>query len=182
MDYLKTKNKKLFINNFDLKKIAKKHKTPFYIYSADQIKKNIKLVQSSLKKSNPLICYAVKANSNIQVIRELKKNNVGADVVSAGELKLALKAGISPKKIVFSGVGKTEDEIKFAIQKGILSINAESESEILSINKISKKLNKIVKIGIRINPDVNSRRVSRAFFISTLRIKASYPSRRDTIA
>ena len=98
MDYLKTKNKKLFINNFDLKKIAKKHKTPFYIYSADQIKKNIKLVQSSLKKSNPLICYAVKANSNIQVIRELKKNNVGADVVSAGELKLALKEKINPKK------------------------------------------------------------------------------------
>ena len=157
MDYLKTKNKKLFINNFDLKKIAKKHKTPFYIYSADQIKKNIKLVQSSLKKSNPLICYAVKANSNIQVVKELKKNNVGADVVSAGELKLALKAGISPKKIVFSGVGKTEDEIKFAIQKGILSINAESESEILSINKISKKLNKIVKIGIRINPDIKAK-------------------------
>ena len=86
--------------------MQKNIKLKIYIYSADQIKKNIKLVQSSLKKSNPLICYAVKANSNIQVIRELKKNNVGADVVSAGELKLALKAGISPKKIVFSGSAK----------------------------------------------------------------------------
>ena len=157
MDYLKIKNKKLFVNNFDLKKIAKKHKTPFYIYSADQIKKNIKLVQSSLKKSNPLICYAIKANSNIQVIKELKKNNLGADVVSVGELKLALKAGINPKKIVFSGVGKTEEEIKFAIQRGILSINAESENEIVLINKISKKLNKIVKIGIRINPNIKAK-------------------------
>lgn len=123
MDYLKVKNNKLFLNGLDLKKIAKKKQTPFYIYSADQIIENVKLVQSSLIKSNPLICYAVKANSNIEIIKKLKKNNIGADVVSIGELKLALKAGVNPKKIVFSGVGKTDEEIKFAIQKGILSIN-----------------------------------------------------------
>ncbi len=157
MDYLKTKNNKLFLNGLDLKKIAKKRQTPFYIYSADQIKENIKIVRSSLRKSNPLICYAVKANSNLEIIKKLKKNNIGADVVSIGELKLVLKAGINPKKIVFSGVGKTEEEIKFAIQKGILSINAESKNEVYVINRIAKKLNKIAKIGIRINPDIKAK-------------------------
>ena len=154
MDYLKIKNKRLFINNLDLKKISKKKQTPFYVYSIDQIKKNVKLVKSSLKTTNSLICYAIKANSNIKILQELKKNDIGADVVSIGELKLALKAGINPRKIVFSGVGKTEDEIKFAIQKGILSLNAESQNEVSLINKISKKLNKITKIGIRINPNI----------------------------
>ncbi len=157
MDFLKTKNRKLFINNLELKRVSKKKQTPFYVYSIDQIKKNIKLIRSSFKKSNPLICFAIKANSNIQIIKELKKNDIGADVVSIGELKLALKAGVHPKKIVFSGVGKTEEEIKFAIQKGILSLNAESESEISLINTISKKLNKITKIGIRINPDIKAK-------------------------
>lgn len=157
MDYLKVKNNKLFLNGLDLKKIAKKRQTPFYIYSADQIIENVKLVQSSLIKSNPLICYAVKANSNIEIIKKLKKNNIGADVVSIGELRLALKAGVNPKKIVFSGVGKTDEEIKFAIQKGILSINAESINEISVINKIAKRLNKIAQIGIRINPDIKAK-------------------------
>ena len=157
MDYLKVKNNKLFLNGLDLKKIAKKRQTPFYIYSADQIIENVKLVQSSLIKSNPLICYAVKANSNIEIIKKLKKNNIGTDVVSIGELKLALKAGVNPKKIVFSGVGKTDEEIKFAIQKGILSINAESINEISVINKIAKRLNKIAQIGIRINPDIKAK-------------------------
>tara|TARA_B100000614_G_scaffold209606_1_gene192547 strand:- start:187 stop:1227 length:1041 start_codon:yes stop_codon:yes gene_type:complete len=90
----------------------------------------------------------------LSILKELKKNNLGADVVSIGELKLALKAGIKPKKIVFSGVGKTDKEIKFAIQKDILSINAESKNEIKLINNISKNLNKITNIGIRINPNI----------------------------
>ena len=157
MDFLKTKKNKLFINNLDLKKITVKRETPFYLYSLDQIRTNISKIISSFQKVSPLICFAIKANSNIQLIKELKKNNVGADVVSIGELKLALKARINPKKIVFSGVGKTEQEIRFAIQKGILSINAESKSEIYLINKVSSKLKKITNIGIRINPNIKAK-------------------------
>ncbi len=154
MDLLKFKTNKLYLNNIKLENILKKKETPFYIYSFDQIKQNIKKIKSSFKNFKPLICYAIKANSNLSILKELKKNNLGADVVSIGELKLALKAGIKPKKIVFSGVGKTDKEIKFAIQKDILSINAESKNEIKLINNISKNLNKITNIGIRINPNI----------------------------
>ena len=157
MDLLKLKNNKLHINNIKLEKILKKRKTPFYLYSLNQIRQNVKHINSSFKNFSPLICYAVKANSNLSILKELKKNNLGADVVSVGELKLALKAGIKPNKIVFSGVGKTVEEIKFAIKKNILSINAESTNEITLINDISKKLKKITNIGVRINPDIKAK-------------------------
>ncbi len=156
MDLLKFKNNKLYINNIKLEHILKKRRTPFYLYSLNQIRQNIKYIKSSFKKFDPLICFAIKANSNLSIIKELKKNNLGADVVSVGELKLALKAGIKSNKIVFSGVGKTDEEIRFAIQKGILSINAESINEIKLINRISKNLRKIINIGIRINPDIKA--------------------------
>ena len=157
MDLLKFKNKKLYIDNFRLESILKKKETPFYLYSLDQIKKNIRQVKLSFKNFKPLICYAIKANSNLSILKELNKSNLGADVVSIGELKLALKAGVKPDKIVFSGVGKTDKEIKFAIQKGILSINAESRNEIELINNISKKLKKTTNIGIRINPNIKAK-------------------------
>ena len=157
MDLLKFKKNRLHLNNIKLENILKKRQTPFYLYSLNQIRQNIKLIKSSFKNFDPLICFAIKANSNLSILKELKKNNLGADVVSIGELKLALKAGIKPNKIVFSGVGKTDTEIKYAIQKGILSINAESNSEIKLINHISKKLNKITNIGIRINPDIKAK-------------------------
>ena len=154
MDTLNIRNKNLYLNDVKVEKILKGKQTPIYIYSVDQIKKNIKEIQTSFKKAQPLICFAIKANSNINILKVLKKKNIGADVVSIGELKLALKAGIKPNKIVFSGVGKTEQEIKFAIQKEILSINAESSNEIELINKISGKLKKQTNIGIRLNPNI----------------------------
>jgi len=154
MDTLNIRNKNLYLNDVKVEKILKGKQTPIYIYSVDQIKKNIKEIQTSFKKAQPLICFAIKANSNINILKVLKKKNIGADVVSMGELKLALKAGIKPNKIVFSGVGKTEQEIKFAIQKEILSINAESSNEIELINKISGKLKKQTNIGIRLNPNI----------------------------
>ena len=156
MDFLKFKNNKLSVNNIDLKKITKSKKTPYYFYSFDQLNKNIIKLKSAFKSSNPLICFAIKANSNIEVIKELKNKGLGADVVSLGELKLALKAGIKAEKIVFSGVGKSIDEIEFAIKKGILSINAESKNEIDLINAVSQKLKKIINIGIRINPNIKA--------------------------
>ncbi|MDA8559664.1 diaminopimelate decarboxylase [Candidatus Pelagibacter bacterium] len=152
---------KLTIDHLDISKIARKYKTPVYCYSLRKIKENIQNIKTHFKNINPLICYAVKANPNLGILREIKKNNLGADVVSIGELMKALKAGISPKKIVFSGVGKTFEEIEYAINKNILLINAESKSEILQIEKIAKRRKKIVDVGIRLNPNTDAKTLSQ---------------------
>jgi len=150
------KKNNLKIERLDISSIARKYKTPLYCYSLKKIKSNIQNLRDNFKNINPLICYAVKANSNLGILREIKKNNLGADVVSGGELMKALKAGIKPKKIVFSGVGKIVEEIEYAINKNILLINAESKSEILEIEKIAKNKNKIVDIGVRLNPNTDA--------------------------
>ena len=136
------KKNKLTIDGFNIDFLAKKFSTPIYCYSLKEITKNILDLKHHFKKINPLICYAVKANSNVSILKEIKNHNLGADVVSMGELMKALKAGIKPKKIVFSGVGKTSSEIEFAIKKNILLINAESKNEILEIEKIAKRKKK----------------------------------------
>ncbi len=155
------KKNKLIIDGFKIDYLARKYKTPIYCYSLKKIKDNIENLKRNFKKINPLICYAVKANTNLSILREIKNYNLGADVVSIGELKKALKAGISPKKIVFSGVGKTFEEIEYAVSKNILLINAESKSEILVIEKIAKRKRKIVNIGIRLNPNTDAQTISQ---------------------
>ena len=151
------KKNKLTIDGFDISFLGRKFKTPIYCYSLEKIKNNILNLKKNFKKINPLICYAVKANSNLNILKELKNCNLGADVVSVGELMKALKSGINPKKIVFSGVGKTFSELEYAINKNILLINTESKSEILEIEKIAKKKKKIVNIGIRLNPNTDAK-------------------------
>ena len=155
------KKNKLKIDGFNINYLAKKYKTPIYCYSLRKIKNNIESLKRNFKKINPLICYAVKANTNLSILKEIKNYNLGADVVSIGELKKALKAGISPKKIVFSGVGKTFEEIEYAVSKNILLINAESKSEILVIEKIARKKKKIENIGIRLNPNTDAKTLSQ---------------------
>ena len=146
-------NKKLKIENVSIENIAQKYGTPSYCYSYSQLKENIKNFKKKFKSFNPLICFAIKSNTNVNLIREIKKFGLGADVVSIGELMLALKAGINSKKIVFSGVGKTTKEIVYAIEKNILLINAESQSEIKEIDRIAKSKKKNVKIEIKLNPN-----------------------------
>ena len=155
------KKNKLILDGFDVVYLGKKYKTPLYCYSLKKIKDNIQKLKTNFKKINPLICYAVKANANLSILKEIKNNNLGADVVSIGELIRAIKAGIKPKKIVFSGVGKTSAEIEYAINKNILLINAESKSEILEIERIAKLKNKIVNIGIRLNPNTDAKTLSQ---------------------
>jgi len=150
-------NKNFFIERIKVQNIAKKFGTPIYVYSYKRLKDNIERFKKNFKSFSPIICFAVKANSNVNLIKEIKKLGLGADVVSMGELMKALKAGINPKKIVFSGVGKTSKEIKYAIDKKILLINAESKSEIVEIEKIAKSKNKIVDIGIRLNPNTDAK-------------------------
>ena len=156
MSYIRYKNNNLFVENVSVKKLASKFSTPFYLYSEGNIIENYKAFSNNFKKSKPLICFSVKANSNIQILKVLKRMGSGADVVSGGELLKALKSGIKPNKIVFSGVGKTEEEIKLAIRKNILLINVESENEAILINKIASKFKKNTAIGIRLNPDINA--------------------------
>ena len=135
---MKYNNKSLSIEKVRVEDLAKKFGTPTYCYSYKKLKENINNFKKNFKSFNSLICFAVKSNTNINLIKEIKKLGLGADVVSMGELMIALKAGIEPKKIVFSGVGKTPAEISYAIDKKILLINAESESEIIQIEKIAK--------------------------------------------
>ena len=153
---MRYKNNNYFIENISLDKLAIKYSTPLYCYSYNKLKSNIINFFTYFKKFSPLVCFAIKSNTNLNLIREIKNFGLGADVVSKGELMLALKAGINRKKIVFSGVGKTESELKFAIEKKILLINSESESEIKIIEKIAKKKNVVVNIGIRLNPNTDA--------------------------
>ena len=150
-------NKNLSIEKIKVVDIAKKFGTPIYCYSHRQLKENINSFKKSFKSFSPLICFAIKSNTNVNLIREIRKFGLGADVVSMGELMMALKAGINPKKIVFSGVGKTSNEISYAVDKKILLINAESKSEINEIERIAKSKKKIVNIGIRLNPNTDAK-------------------------
>jgi len=152
---------KLKVDGFNAEFLAKKFNTPIYCYSLRKIKENITNFKNSFKKIDPLICFAVKANTNVKILKEIKNFNLGADVVSIGELMKALKAGINPQKIVFSGVGKTKTEIEYAVNKKILLINAESKSEVLEIEKIAKNKKRIVDIGIRLNPNTDAKTISQ---------------------
>ena len=158
MKYIKNNLK---IEQVSIQKIAKEYGTPTYCYSYKQLKENISNFKKNFQSFSPLICFAVKSNTNLNLIKEIKKFGLGADVVSIGELMMALKAGINPKKIVFSGVGKTADEISFAINKKILLINAESSSEVKEIDRIAKLKKTKVKIGIRLNPNTDAKTLSQ---------------------
>ena len=145
------------IENCNMNEVVKKFETPIFCYSQKKIKENIIRFKKSFKSFSPIICFSTKSNSNIEILKEIKKNGLGADVVSKGELMIALKSGISPKRIVFSGVGKTKPELIYAINKNILLINCESKSEILEIEKIAKSKRKNVDIGIRLNPNTDAK-------------------------
>lgn len=160
---LQYKNNFLHFDGNKIRKIASNKKTPFYLYSKKTLRYYYKYFEQSAKKNkifSPLICYALKANSNEKILKILKSMGSGADVVSIGELKKALKAGITPEKIVFSGVGKTAEEILFALKcskKGIYSFNVESIEELDLINKIAKKEKCIARVAFRLNPKVNAK-------------------------
>ena len=149
------KEGQLFIDDISLKDVAKKFGTPVYVYSANKLKENLNNYLSSVRKEDK-VCYSVKSNSNIHILSLLSGLGSGFDVVSGNELKRCLEAGAKPEDIVFSGVGKTEEEIRLAINSGIFSINIESEEELERIINTSKDLKKQAECIIRINPDLSS--------------------------
>jgi diaminopimelate decarboxylase len=141
--------------NVNYKELAKEYGTPYYIYDFDSIKANYQSIKGAFKARKSLVCYAVKANSNLSVIKTLANEGSGADCVSIGEVKRALYAGVDKYKIIFSGVGKSDDEIKQALEYDILMINVESEAELLRVELKAKELNKKARISIRVNPNID---------------------------
>jgi len=155
MNGINTKNGELYLDNISLSDLANKYGTPSYVYSASLIRKNFLEYKDSLRAADK-VCFAVKSNSNINLLKLLNSLGSGFDVVSGNELKRCLVAGADPKDIVFSGVGKTKEEIKLAIEKNIFSINIESESELERIVQISQKAAQQVNCAIRVNPNISS--------------------------
>ena len=154
---MKYNNNIFTIEKCNLNKVVKRFETPIFCYSEKKITENINNFRKNFKSFSPVICFSTKSNCNLKILKMIKRNGLGADVVSKGELMIALKAGISSKKIVFSGVGKTRSELIYAIEKNILLINSESKSEILEIESIAKSKNKKVDIGIRLNPNTDAK-------------------------
>ena len=153
MTGIHVKEGNLFVENILGAELAKKYGTPAFIYSSEVIRNNYALYSND-KREDDLICYAVKANSNLNILKMLVDIGSGFDVVSGNELKKCLLAGADKNKIVFSGVAKSEEEITHAIENEILSINIESLNEYKRIEKISSSLNKKVKCALRVNPDI----------------------------
>ena len=155
MNYFEYKNGELYAEDVRIKELAEEYGTPLYIYSAKTLRRHFKAFDSAFEGIDHLICYSVKANSNLCVLDLLKKEGSGADIVSGGELFRALRAGIDPKKIVYSGVGKSVAEIQEALFAGILMFNVESEQELELISKVASEFNFEANVSLRINPDVD---------------------------
>ena len=152
---LKQNDGKFSIENVLVEDIIKKFSTPSYVYSKKIILDNYLNFKKQFEDMNHLICFAVKSNSNIAILNLLVNNGAGFDIVSGGELQRVIAAKGDPKKVVFSGVGKSQEDIELAIKHDILTFNVESESELYRIQNTAKKLNKKASISIRVNPDVD---------------------------
>jgi diaminopimelate decarboxylase len=139
----------------DFKSLAKEYGTPLYVYDFDYIEKQFNSLKEAFKARKSLICYAAKANSNLSVLKHVANLGAGCDCVSIGEVKRALYAGVAKYKIIFSGVGKRDEEIQEALKEDILMINLESEEEMHRVEMIAKELNKVARISIRVNPNID---------------------------
>ena len=150
------KNGQLYCEDVSVSTIGKKVGTPFYLYSYKTIVDHFTKLQKAFAPVSPIICFAMKSNSNLAILKALVDRGAGLDIVSIGELKKALMVGADPKKIVFASVGKTEEEISFALKQGILFFNVESLPELEFINKVARKMKKTAQVALRINPDVEA--------------------------
>lgn len=155
MHFFKYRAGELYAEEVSVKKLAIKYGTPLYIYSYNTLLRHFRAYADAFKDYPHIICFAIKSNSNTAILRLFAKNGGGADIVSGGELYVALKAGITPKKIVYAGVGKTEDEIKFALRSKILMFNVESGDELIEIDRVAGKIKTKAPVALRINPDID---------------------------
>ncbi|MEK7302333.1 MAG: diaminopimelate decarboxylase, partial [Pseudomonadota bacterium] len=151
------RDNELFVESVPLKQIADEFGTPCYIYSRSALTKAYQEFDSSFASRDHLICYAVKANSNIAILNLFAQLGSGFDIVSGGELLRVIKAGGDPGKTVFSGVGKNVNEMRMALDANILCFNVESEAELLALNQIAEDMDKIAPVSLRVNPDVDAK-------------------------
>ncbi|HAD47822.1 MAG: diaminopimelate decarboxylase [Idiomarina sp.] len=156
MNYIDFKQGQLHVEQVPASQLAEQYGTPLYVYSKSQIIKNWQLFKQHWPKPHRL-CYAVKANSNLAILQLLAEQGAGFDIVSAGELKRVLKAGGDPASVVFSGVAKSEDELRFALQQGIGCINVESAAELERIQQVAAELSQSAPVSLRVNPDVDAK-------------------------
>lgn len=156
MDFFQYKEHKLFAENVEVESIAEQFGTPCYVYSRATIERHWNAFDHAVGSHQHLICYAVKANSNLGVLSVLANLGSGFDIVSGGELARVIEAGGDPSKVVFSGVGKTSEEIAYALEQSILCFNVESPAELERINTVASKMGKQAPISIRVNPDVDA--------------------------
>jgi diaminopimelate decarboxylase len=147
---------KLYCEGVSIESLARRFGTPLYVYSQRTLTSHFQKLDQALAPLDHLICYAVKANSNLAVLRTLSRLGAGFDIVSEGELRRVTAAGGDPKKCAFAGVGKSEQEIQFALRRGIYSFNVESEPELERINRVARRLKKIAPIAVRVNPNVDA--------------------------
>jgi diaminopimelate decarboxylase len=145
---------RLYCEGVAIDALARKHGTPLYVYSRNTITDHFNKLAEALGEIEPLICFAVKSNSNLSVLRTLARLGSGFDIVSGGELRRVVAAGGDPRKCVFAGVGKTEEEIDYALRQGVYSFNAESEPELERINQVARRLKTVAPVAVRVNPDV----------------------------
>jgi diaminopimelate decarboxylase len=159
MNHFELRGGELFCEDVPLSAIAEAVGTPVYVYSSATLERHYTVLRDALVEAgldDPLIAFAVKANSNVAVLRTLARLGAGADVVSEGEIRRALAAGIPGERIVFSGVGKTEAEVAFALQAGVAEINLESEPELEMVNRVAEGMGRRADVAIRVNPDVEA--------------------------
>ncbi len=157
MTYFDWQQDALLAENLPVQSLAENYGTPLYVYSKAAITDAFLSYQNALKDYPGLVCYAVKANSNLAVLGLLARLGSGFDIVSAGELDRVIAAGGDPKKVVFSGVGKTQAEMKKALEAGVLCFNVESKAELQRLSKVALSCNKVAKISLRVNPDVDAK-------------------------
>ena len=155
MHEFRYRNKKLHCEQIPIQNLAEEVGTPFYLYSYNTLLNHYRAFDSAFSFTPHIIAYAVKANANLSILKLFAGQGSGADIVSAGELYKALKAGISPDRIVFAGVGKNPPEIEYALATGILMFNVESEQELKTINEVAGRVHRIARIALRVNPDVD---------------------------
>jgi len=155
MHHFQYRNNELFCEDVSVSDIADKIKTPFYLYSNATLKNHFRAFDDSFNGIEHLTCFSMKSNSNMAILKLFADEGGGVDIVSGGELYRAMKAGVDPKKIVYSGVGKTVEEMEYAIFSDILMFNSESEQELRTLNDVARRLKRKARVSVRVNPDVD---------------------------
>jgi diaminopimelate decarboxylase len=154
MDHFHYQNRTLYCESVPLPELAKQFGTPLFVYSQATLLHHLKAIQSAFASANPTICYSVKTNGNLHICKLMREHGSGFDVTSGGELYRALAAGAPGEKIVFAGVGKTDEEMKYGLASNVLMFNVESEAELHALGAVAKSMGKVAPVALRVNPDL----------------------------